>query len=406
MGKPSRRPNRRSRRARASAVVSEGKLKIVVATHPAGGGADVPVDLEADVRLVRSALLYADEVELLSPGAMMMASVQAVAQSGSAGMLAVLASLDDQTLDYLSSGRDRYFDVNEFRATLRQLVEFTSLPREQRRAPAGRRIEDGMRKYLASSAGSFRDVASGLLAGSGGGELDAAARAGVLRLNADAFADATDTSRMIDGYVARLKNLLTDPSAHLLFDPGIAKLVQALVREGHVQPHQLTASNAAKSQTGSGLAARLPAFADSSVEDILMARDDLADPLGRYRRSVVQLSGQLASDAFDPAVEHELDDMWRDEVAPALADLRADLGAHSISRSFVRSIAEDPKAVVTAGSLWFGVGMVAGAPEVVSAAAGVSGLAVSSVLRTLRGRDDVKKRDLYYLLEINERLRK
>jgi hypothetical protein len=54
-------------------------LKVVIATTPHRGATGV--SLERDVTLVKSALLYADEVELVSPGAAMLGSVASVASA-------------------------------------------------------------------------------------------------------------------------------------------------------------------------------------------------------------------------------------------------------------------------------------------------------------------------------------
>jgi hypothetical protein len=71
-----------------AAVEAGGRLKLAVVTYP-GLDTDGP-SLARDVELVRASILYADEIELISPGAAMLASVLRLAETGSSGLLALL----------------------------------------------------------------------------------------------------------------------------------------------------------------------------------------------------------------------------------------------------------------------------------------------------------------------------
>src|SRR5512142_3052128 len=81
VGKPSRRPNRRNRPRRkdqwSASIGSGGRMKLAIVTYPASGR-DGPL-LAKDVELVRASILYADEIELVSIGAFMIASVAQLA---------------------------------------------------------------------------------------------------------------------------------------------------------------------------------------------------------------------------------------------------------------------------------------------------------------------------------------
>jgi hypothetical protein len=115
VGKAPGRASRRQRVKRSKAAVRiepGGGLKIVIATGPQQGPAGFSV--EEDVRLVRSALLYADQVELISPGALMIASLAAGAAQGPDFVFELMGTLDESTLRHL--GFDG--DIAQMRRTL------------------------------------------------------------------------------------------------------------------------------------------------------------------------------------------------------------------------------------------------------------------------------------------------
>src|SRR3954468_3904210 len=88
---------RRDRRSKASVRIEpSGGLTIVIATGPQEGPAGLSV--EEDVRLVRSALLYADQVELISPGALMVAAIAAGAAQGPGFVFELMGTVDDNNL--------------------------------------------------------------------------------------------------------------------------------------------------------------------------------------------------------------------------------------------------------------------------------------------------------------------
>lgn len=104
MGKSSRRAARHTRSKAEVRITPAGGLKIVVATGPEQNAEGITV--QTDVRLVRAALLYADEVELISPSALMIASVANASTQGPDFLFELMETLDDDTLRHLGYDAD------------------------------------------------------------------------------------------------------------------------------------------------------------------------------------------------------------------------------------------------------------------------------------------------------------
>jgi hypothetical protein len=100
-------PPRRAR-ARSKPTVSEEPVRVAIATVPRSHANGEP-DLQPDVELVKAALLYADEVELVGLGMSLFAELQRAMGVGDNAGFDLLAAMDDDTLAYIASrsGRDQ-----------------------------------------------------------------------------------------------------------------------------------------------------------------------------------------------------------------------------------------------------------------------------------------------------------
>ena len=164
-----------------------------------------------------------------------------------------------------------------------------------------------------------------------------------------------DTDTQIAQYTDKLKSLLSSPNEHLLLDDRIGGIARSLLEEGHVVPHDLTFDRATRSQVGTGLVSRLPAFPNASVASVLKARVELSEALTNYRAGVTKVSERIRSGPFDESLQHEVTDLWRDEVAPAVDRLSKDLSSTRLLRDAAVNLAVDAKTAMSAAAMFFGV---------------------------------------------------
>jgi hypothetical protein len=388
-----------------------GELRIVIATGPQVVGGQV--SLAEDVRLVRSALLYADTVELISPGALMVGVLATASQAGPSFLVQAMAGLDDDTLRHLGVE-----DPDQLRTGVNQLETLQSLSRAQRRGQLGpqgaRELSDTLARILAELSqfsDDFAQTAHELFITAGAPELAEAADAGLLTLSQTAFDLSASSDDMIAQYTNTLGGLLTDPSAHLMFDARMAGIASAMIDEGLAEPHPLTMDHSTRAITGTGLIARLPAFPDSQMADLLRTRAELAEPLLGYRGAVRRLATAVQSSPIDPAHAVELDDIWRDLVVPELAQLRAEMSTTRIVASAAVAMGTDAKTLISGviGPV-VAMGMATVSDLSTLAAVGVgatpvaAGAASHALKEAMAARRQTRGHDLYYLLELERRL--
>lgn len=418
MGKPSRRPGRRNRPKPVRFVAAGSQLRVVVVTQPRRGSG-APVELSRDIAMVKAALLYADHVELVSPGAALIASAGSLTNATTAEALALFTSFDPQTRQHLGGANL----PDEWPQLMQGVLMLDELPTDVVREMLGDEGTDETLESLRSqaaglhrAAAEMRSIAANLVVNSGLPELDDPIRAGLVTVNTMDAAEGTSEA-VLDAYVRHLKDVLRNPRVHAVFDDSTASLARSLVREQHVEPHRLSLMHARQAAVGGGLVARLPSFPDSDIRDVLALRSDLSAPLGRYRRAVTALAGKLQAQAYDEESAVEIDDLWRTDVAPTLDELRDGLLTHSFIKELGRQMAASPKAislgVASSGALMMGMQPIAGIDAALEAVGGAAP-AVAALLHdslkaaanSKQARTDVRRHDLFYLHEVNQQLQR
>ncbi|UOD83347.1 GNAT family N-acetyltransferase [Paenarthrobacter ureafaciens] len=332
----------------------------------------------------------------------MVSGLDEIRVGGSTAYVALLNSLDDDTLSYLSKTKD----VGRVRTLLSQLQDFQQLNRTAKRGLepttlAEYQALDSYFKHIVESTGT--EPIERQLVESGHPEIDEALASGLLSVNHEVsnslFTEtSTEFGRIYGGI---LQDLLNQGNA-LLLDEQMSDIVEHMIAEGLVRPSETSVSRSTKAGAGAGMIARLPAFPNSRVGQILEARDQLESPLGRYRRAVKEYSQKLRSSPFSPALQDELDDLWLEEVQPSVVDLQHRVSGSTIARETLWEGFAAAKPIVTeaAAALIHFQGPHVGLDQVISTATAattaVAGIA-PPLVKSLRTAKEAKTSNLYYL---------
>lgn len=372
--------------------------------------------MHAEIQIVRAAVLYADEIDVVSPVAEMLSGVKAFTEGSATPALDVLSTLDPKMMDRLGGGEE-----------IRQVLPLLSLLQNEGFAEflelngqeAGeeyRRISADFKAAMATSTGQMRATANKMFQDAGGPELTAAVKTGIVRLRPLLrLGDTWDTDVFVERYVEEITSLLEDGRRHMLLDQGTAKMARALIREERVKLSPLALPNAQESLVGTGVIARLPTFGDTPVDELLDLRRDLIAPLGRYRRAVATLGEKMRVSPIEADAAAEVEHIYLHEVTPALEEMREYLAEHGLVREFARAVGADLKAFIAGGIAT--PGLIVGAQAMTDlAAAATAGLAAmpsmagagSVVFKAAEARrqalTEVAGRELYYLHELDRRM--
>ncbi|WP_263310269.1 hypothetical protein [Brachybacterium atlanticum] len=392
MGKAAKKRSQQQRRNQAAHAASNIETTLTVCATPPRDE-DGP-RLENELQLVKSALLYGDRVELLSPASSFARTLKPFLTVTEENVLEQVSHMPPESLRRLGVGTDvgPGIELRKFRRKLREL------DRLDENDPCRIELLDQWRP----TALSMRVTADDYFTQRGSYELEAALDHHDVELLDVGFDMDDDVSVLIETFRINMLAALEDPRRTVLLDPMGSEMAR-------LQPGRLAAYNEAhtkRTAAGAGLIQRLPTFPRAPMEDILEARDELADGRIGYRRALKQLADGLHSAPFEESLPAELDELWYDTVEPALVELRKRATvtrvAYAAGKDLVNSsaglIGALAVTLTTIGSL------TALFPSTAAVTAGGVNVAYAGARAALRTRSEVREYDLVYLHDLNRSL--
>ncbi|MEJ7567441.1 MAG: hypothetical protein WKF41_04165 [Gaiellaceae bacterium] len=280
-------------------MTSGSGLNIVVATAPAG------LTLEEEIRLAKPALLYGDHVTLYSPAAMMLASAEQV------------AALDDDGLaEFLRLASDAIPGAEQLADVYEQLRD------KRRRSRAELQQLLGIKRLLREMAFDLQGTVVPMLEKAGATELVPAIEAGLLGIDPLLSEFSDDEDALISAFVEKLRDLLVGRAAYPLFDAQVGSLVRAGVDEGMFEVGATARRRGKNVGIASDLIARVPAFPEATIAEILDIREELRGPLGRFRGAVSGFAARVETAAHEEDFTAEVADLYLAEIAPVVDEIR------------------------------------------------------------------------------------
>lgn len=389
------------------------RTHLAVITSPSSGGGQV--NLHGDVALAKAAALYADSIEILSLGQQAVQSLADFSGGPDENILALMTSLDDKTLQHLAGGSDPA-QLRQAVALIGQLdpAQLQALSRTSPELAGLEGFADVLRQsrdQMTTSMQGMREVAGRMRAESGASELDVAFRSGLVRYNTR-LPISGDNDAVIAAFTREVKLYLQDPLKFVLLDSLTASLVRSMISEGLVDVPKRSMANAGEALLGTGFLNKLPTLPLATMAQVLEVRDELEDPLTKYRRKVTDLRSHLLTGPFDAHADAEVHGIWRSEVDPAVSEIRQAMADHTLSKELLREAGQD-LAQFVGGTFTRGGVIVLAANTLDVNAVLTTGLAAASasipiVARALssrkKARDTAKGNDLYYLYAVDQKL--
>lgn len=396
-------------RAKRARLAERRRLKRLLKMSVVSAGIEHDGDamsLRNEVKHCHAALLYADEVRLISPRASLLKSVADYGSMSGVDMARFIATVGP-SIDPTSAPA-----LNSILAVL------GDFPRSQL-APALRKQRDALIEDL---LGGFQPVqetlqqnAKDLLTRAGFEQLQIAIDDGILVIEDVHSADAADFSAegdaMVNGLFKRIQEVLSTGNEYPLFDSDASNLVRLGVEERVFTPVPMARRLGADAAMASGLFDRLPNFPHANTREILDIRRELTDPLTRFRAGVRELTTELEVVPESEQFGNEIEDAWTLKVAPALDDIEEAIQQNTSLRDLFGKVCDDASglaAMGAAGGVAASLAVAAGPAVSVPAVAALAVTSTVAAARAFRAQGralrDTTETQFYFLYGANDRL--
>ena len=149
---------------------------------------------------------------------------------------------------------------------------------------------------------------------------------------------------------------------------------------------------------------RLPYFDNAPVDELLDIRSELARPLVRFRAHLMRAAASISGVPWEQGVANECERIVLMELAPAVAELEDEVKSRSFLRILARKMADHPWQTSGLPSLGLALTKIADIPSLVSLGLAVAPLTASALHEWFEASDRSRRNTLFYYTSIKERL--
>ena len=152
-----------------------------------------------------------------------------------------------------------------------------------------------------------------------------------------------------------------------LFDEASNELMRTAVKSKIINLSESEKRKITNAGVSDNLLQRLPSFDVASVDEILDIRKELNHALVRFRSKVIAYSENIQALPWDDDFEHECSTLYYQEIAPAVLEIDELTKENGFLKNLVGKVADDGKFLKSAGGLVIGVAAAGVIPSLAQA---------------------------------------
>ena len=362
--------------------------------------------IEQDMLFIKSALLYADTITLISPIASTYFDLTNEADRKNEK---TIFSLMDKVLLFCRASNPAYCQSIE--PTLKQ---FKDLLFSKKYKAIPMKIKLPMISSLRTFGNEIAEKTTELLGINNCTELVSLVKSGKVKLYSfqSEFAD--------DAYIREfylfLKQAVKNSNTFPLFDDQSNALMKSAVSDNLIVLNDVNRYNATHAGMTNNLLVSLPSFEYATVDEILDIRKELENPLVRFRSKALSYSDDIQSMPWDDTFQHECVRLYQKEVAPAVLEIEEITKESGFLKNLGYNIISDNSMLKTVGEIGISIasaGAISAFSDVISfntAILATGGAYATSKIATAyreykASQNDVQKKDLYFYYKAGELLK-
>jgi hypothetical protein len=368
------------------------------------------LDLETDLRMLRSALLYADQVRLCSITTSSVLMLASIWERGSERFLdwgdeTIFEFLDETRQPAIRVAIEQYRAIfkkrhkNRDELTMLRMLErdFAQKRKEFReRNPAITKEEDirGIQKAIRLKILELKSFKS----------LD------MKEFGAKYLAEGdTVEFPIVEEFMDMVSSAIQDGTTYPLFDDTTGLLVKMGVDDGAISASTIRVQQARHSALAANLFERLPDFSATTLGEILDIRKELSDSLDRFRSGLSNYAREMRSAPWTKDFAAEADELFIREVKPGIFEIEELVESSNSLRAHVWREVKESKSLIGGGGVigYFLDDYVTLSKYVTAALTGTVPLALSvweGFTNWIRERRAIKAKTLYFYYRLRDKV--
>lgn len=363
------------------------------------------INIDKELQYIKSALLYADKIILISP---MVYMYTQLTTGGVAFDEKRLIKLMEFTLPMCKEREpENYLKRKSMIADFSRII----YSKRYKAIPLAQKME--FRKQIGELMQEMDGKFLEMMGESQTAELNLLLKSGKLVLQKFEH-NLADT----DGYVSEFFGYLTKSvkNSFPLFDEASNNLMRAAMKSRIISLSESEKRKITHAGVSDNLLQRLPSFDSASVDEIIDIRKELDDPLIRFRSKLVTYTENIQSMPWDNDFEYECAILYNKEIAPAILEIDELTSQNSFVKNLFGKVAADGEFLKSAGGLIISVAAAGVIPSFTQAISADTAMltaggawAATKIAATYQEyqekKQKISKNDLYFYYKAGKLLR-
>lgn len=362
------------------------------------------LDLTQEMNYVKSALLYADQVSLISPMAYLFH--QFTDEKNSLNEKNAIKLFYKILPLIKEKDPDTY---NSFYPVLNELSKIVN-GKQYNSLPYVKKIQ--IKSQLKSYSQDFSKLMFSFIGNENADDLDSLIRQGQVKI--ESFNNSiADVDRSVLEYYNKLKVALK--SSYPLFDEQSNDLMKAALESNIINVSPTDKRKITHAGLADNYIQRLPSFSEATIDELIDIKSELSQPLIRFRSKMLCYSDSLQSMPWDNDFEKECDLLYDKEVAPALLEIEECTKDNSFIKNLGKKFFTDEGFWKSTGGLVLGIaagGAISSFNDVISTEQGMLAAGGAFVASKIAGayneyrktKKDIQRKDLYFYYKAGKEL--
>jgi hypothetical protein len=370
------------------------------------------MNMDSDLRMLRSALIYGDQVKLCS--------------YTTSGVLFLFVAWSSPTKHFLEWGEENIVSIIPDGKKRKDLIEgiksYEEILTKKYRDRYDLQIRMRVERDLAQTKREMRERYPAITKESDIRGIQSAIKSNLLELytfkSLDfrdiakkhfAGGDTGDASDVVDEFVNLVSEAIENRTTYPLFDDTSGNLVKLGIEDGALSRSAIRVRQVKHCALADNLLRRLPDFSQTPIDELLDIRTELRPSLDRFRSGVSAYAKDIQSAPWDRDFAAEADELFIQKVKPGVIEVDDMIASNtSIAECVLRGLVNSKS--LSGGAIGFIIDQHLALPKYIATALGYAIPTAFSLWEEFKNRfkkrGDAQKHDLYFYYQLRDKVEK
>jgi hypothetical protein len=354
------------------------------------------LNIEEELQMIKTSLLYADKLKLCSIKTSMLLGVSSLANFNDSQKIDFLEEIFPYFVNNESDTDNMNFLINQFRTLINKKGK------SKKELQTLLKIKKSLKDVWIIVTDKVEDV----VIDTGLSELTNIIKNNILEIQLYDYAKEDQ----VEQYFESISNPLINGYTYPIFDETSADLIRLAIKEGELKASKIGLEKSKQSGLVLDLFDKLPNLENASIDQILDVRKELSEPLIRFRSAIVQYSEEIENQPWDEDFYYEVEKIFIKNIEPAVLEIEEACKSNSYIKNLLISLPTKPLQVASMSGLGILISKLSDFSELFGVVTGLAvgaGTAIYQITKEWKEKSkNIQKNQMYFYYKTRKRLDK